>query len=90
MAHGVVLGDDGQKMSKRLRNYPDPDAMFAKYGADAMRWFLLSSPVLRGRRPGRRREGRSSNAVRSVIHPLWNAWYFFTLYANADGPAGLD
>ena len=48
LAHGIVLGDDGQKMSKRLRNYPDPEAMFAKYGADAMRWFLLSSPVLRG------------------------------------------
>ena len=48
VAHGIVLGDDGQKMSKRLRNYPDPDAMFDTHGADAMRWFLLSSPVLRG------------------------------------------
>ena len=48
MAHGVVLGDDKQKLSKRLRNYPDPDEMFSVYGADAMRWFLLSSPVIRG------------------------------------------
>jgi isoleucyl-tRNA synthetase len=84
MAHGIVLGDDGQKMSKRLRNYPDPEAMFAKHGADAMRWFLLSSPVLRG---GDIIADEKSivGAVRSTIHPLWNAWYFFTLYANADG-----
>ncbi len=83
MAHGIVLGDDGQKMSKRLRNYPDPEAMFDKHGADAMRWFLLASPVLRG---GDIIADEKSiiGAVRSAIHPLWNAWYFFTLYANAD------
>ncbi len=84
VAHGIVLGDDGQKMSKRLRNYPDPDAMFAKYGADAMRWFLLSSPVLRGGDLIVDEKG-IVESVRSVIHPLWNAWYFFTLYANAEG-----
>ena len=83
VAHGVVLGDDGQKMSKRLRNYPDPDAMFAKYGADAMRWFLLASPVLRGGDLIVDEKG-IVEAVRAVIHPLWNAWYFFTLYANAE------
>ncbi len=48
LAHGILLGDDGQKLSKRLRNYPDPEAMFDTHGADAMRWFLMSSPVLRG------------------------------------------
>jgi isoleucyl-tRNA synthetase len=48
LTHGIVLGDDGAKMSKRLRNYPDPEAMFEAHGADAMRWFLMSSPVLRG------------------------------------------
>ena len=48
MAHGIVLGQDKQKLSKRLRNYPDPDEMFDVYGADAMRWFLLSSQVMRG------------------------------------------
>ncbi len=84
MAHGILLGDDGQKMSKRLRNYPDPEAMFVKHGADAMRWFLLSSPVLRGGDMAVREQG-IRDAVRSAIHPLWNAWYFFTLYANADG-----
>jgi isoleucyl-tRNA synthetase len=84
MAHGILLGDDGQKMSKRLRNYPDPEAMFVEYGADAMRWFLLSSPVLRGGDMSVKEQG-FRDAVRSAIHPLWNAWYFFTLYANADG-----
>ena len=84
MAHGILLGDDGQKMSKRLRNYPDPEAMFVKYGADAMRWFLLSSPVVRGGDMAVKEQG-IRDAVRSAIHPLWNAWYFFTLYANADG-----
>jgi isoleucyl-tRNA synthetase len=84
MAHGIVLGDDGQKMSKRLRNYPDPEAMFSVHGADAVRWFLLSSPVLRG---GDLVAGESgiTAAVRSALLPLWNAWYFFSLYANADG-----
>ena len=48
ISHGIVLGDDGQKMSKSLRNYPDPFEVFDTYGADAMRWYLLSSPVLRG------------------------------------------
>jgi isoleucyl-tRNA synthetase len=83
LAHGILLGQDGLKMSKRLRNYPDPEAMFAKYGADAMRWTLLSSPVVRGGEMPVR-ESAIVDAVRSAIHPLWNAWYFFTLYANAD------
>ena len=83
LAHGILLGEDGLKMSKRLRNYPDPEAMFAKHGADAMRWTLMSSPVVRGGEMPVR-ESAIVDAVRSAIHPLWNAWYFFTLYANAD------
>jgi isoleucyl-tRNA synthetase len=84
MAYGVVLGHDKLKLSKRLRNYPDPDEMFNVYGADAMRWFLLSSPVMRGGDLVVERKG-PSEAVRAVLNPLWNAWKFFTLYANADG-----
>ena len=57
MAHGIVLGNDGQKMSKSLRNYPDPYEMFDTYGSDAMRWMLLSSAVLRGQRHDRDRAG---------------------------------
>ena len=90
ISHGIVLGSDGQKMSKSLRNYPDVREVFDRDGADAMRWFLMSSPILRGgnlivTEPGIR-EG-----VRQVIIPLWNAWYFFSLYANsADGGQGYD
>jgi isoleucyl-tRNA synthetase len=84
MAHGIVLGDDKQKLSKRLRNYPDPDEMFSVYGADAMRWFLLSSPVMRGGDLVVERRG-PADAVRAVLNPLWNAWKFFALYANVDG-----
>ncbi len=84
LAHGILLGDDGQKMSKRLRNYPDPEAMFEAHGADAMRWFLLSSPIMRGGDMVVDEKG-IREAVRSALLPLWNAWYFFSLYANADG-----
>ena len=84
MAHGIVLGDDKQKLSKRLRNYPDPDEMFNVYGADAMRWFLLSSPVMRGGDLVVERKG-PAEVVKAVLNPLWNAWKFFTMYANVDG-----
>jgi isoleucyl-tRNA synthetase len=84
VAHGVILGDDGRKASKRLRNYVDPEEMFATFGADAVRWFLLSSAVLRGQDLIFTRRG-VVDAVRAVLNPIWNTWYFFTLYANADG-----
>ncbi|MGH9056495.1 MAG: class I tRNA ligase family protein, partial [Acidimicrobiales bacterium] len=83
LTHGIVLGDDGKKLSKRLRNYPDPEAMFEAHGADAMRWFLMSSPVLRGGDLITQEKG-ITDAVRAALLPLWNAWYFFSLYANAD------
>ncbi|MGH9307225.1 MAG: isoleucine--tRNA ligase [Acidimicrobiales bacterium] len=83
VAHGNILGNDGRKASKRLRNFPDPEEMFAKYGADAVRWTLLSSSVLRGQ--DLIVEDRAiAEAVRNVLNPIWNAWYFFCLYANTD------
>jgi isoleucyl-tRNA synthetase len=84
LAHGILLGTDGKKISKRLKNYPDPEAMFVKHGADAMRWYFLSSPVLRGGDLVTEEKGFTA-AVRGALLPLWNAWYFFSLYANADG-----
>ena len=83
VAHGIVLGNDGQKMSKSLRNYPDPYEMYDTYGADAMRWFLLSSASLRGSDLIVTEQG-IRDSVRQVILPLWNAWYFFSLYASAE------
>jgi isoleucyl-tRNA synthetase len=87
VSHGIVLGDDGRKMSKSLSNYPDPNAMFDVYGADAMRWYLLSSPILRGADFSVTEAGMR-DTVRHVILPYWNAYYFLTLYANAAGTAG--
>ncbi len=83
IAHGILQGHDGRKMSKRLGNYPEANEVFATYGADAMRWFLLSSAVLRGQDQMVDHKG-FSDAVRQVINPIWNAWYFLTLYANTD------
>jgi isoleucyl-tRNA synthetase len=86
ICHGVVLDENGQKLSKRLRNYPGPEEVFATYGADALRWFLVSSPILRGSDLQIDREGHAiREIVRLVIRPIWNAYYFFCLYANADG-----
>jgi isoleucyl-tRNA synthetase len=83
VVHGIVLGDDGRKMSKSLRNYPDVYDMFDKYGADAMRWTLMSSPVLRGG-DVLVSESVIRDSVRQILLPLWNVYYFFTLYANAE------
>ncbi|MGH9029057.1 MAG: isoleucine--tRNA ligase, partial [Acidimicrobiales bacterium] len=87
IVHGVILGDDGRKMSKRLGNFPEPDMVFETWGADAMRWFLISSPVLRGQDLVVHAKG-IDEARRQVLNPIWNAWYFLTLYANADGIKG--
>ena len=84
VSHGIVLGNDGQKMSKSLRNYPDVSEVFERDGSDAMRWFLMSSPVLRGGNLVVTEEG-IREGVRQVLLPLWNSYYFFSLYANADG-----
>ncbi|HTZ44762.1 MAG TPA: isoleucine--tRNA ligase [Jatrophihabitans sp.] len=84
VSHGIVLGSDGQKMSKSLRNYPDVREVFDRDGADAMRWFLMSSPILRGGNLIVTEQG-IREGVRQVLIPLWNSWYFFALYANAAG-----
>ncbi len=84
ISHGIVLGSDGNKMSKSLRNYPDVNEVFDRDGSDAMRWFLMASPVVRGGNLIVTEEG-IREGVRQFILPLWNTWYFFSLYANADG-----
>jgi len=84
ISHGIILGNDGQKMSKSLRNYPDVNEVFDRDGADAMRWFLLSSPILRGGNLIVTEKG-IREGVRQLLLPLWNSYYFFSLYANAAG-----
>jgi len=86
ICHGVVLDTEGRKLSKSLRNYPDPEEMFETVGADALRWFLMSSPILRGGDLAISKDGKQMHeVVRLVLNPIWNAYYFFTLYANTDG-----
>ncbi|GAA2087516.1 isoleucine--tRNA ligase [Pseudolysinimonas kribbensis] len=87
ISHGIVLGNDGQKMSKSLRNYPDVSEVFDRDGADAMRWFLMSSSVIRGGNLVVTEEG-IRGGVRELLLPLWSTYYFFTLYANTAGPGG--
>ena len=87
VSHGIVLGDDGAKMSKSLRNYPDPMKVFDTYGADAMRWYLMSSPILRGGDFSVTEQGMR-DTVRQILLPVWNSWYFLSLYANAAGTTG--
>jgi isoleucyl-tRNA synthetase len=89
ISHGIVLGSDGQKMSKSLRNYPDVSEVFDRDGADAMRWFLMSSSVIRGGNLVVTEEG-IREGVRQLLLPLWNSYYFFSLYANAAGEGGYE
>ncbi len=86
ICHGTVLDQDGRKLSKRFRNYPDPLEVFETHGADALRWYLMASPILRGNELRIDREGKGiGDVVRNVLNPLWNAYSFFCLYANVDG-----
>lgn len=82
ISHGIVLGSDGQKMSKSLQNYPDVSEVLDRDGSDAMRWFLMSSPILRGGNLIVTEQG-IREGVRQVMLPLWNVYHFFALYTNA-------
>ncbi len=86
ICHGVVLDAEGRKLSKKLRNYPDPLEVFEEVGSDALRWYLMSSPILRGLDLRIEKDGSDvREVVRQVLNPIWSAYSFFTLYANADG-----
>jgi isoleucyl-tRNA synthetase len=84
VVNGMILAEDGRKMAKSLKNYPDPTAIFESSGADALRAFLINSPVLRAE-PLRFSEEGVRQVVRTVLLPLWNTFSFFTTYAQADG-----
>lgn len=84
ICHGILLAEDGTKLSKKLRNYTEPSVIFDNQGSDALRWYLMSSTIVRG---GDLRISDSGidDVVRQVLLPIWNAYGFFTLYANVDG-----
>jgi isoleucyl-tRNA synthetase len=85
ISHGIVLGNDGQKMSKSLKNYPDVSEVLDRDGADALRWFLMSSSVIRGGNLVVTEEG-IRESVRQFLLPLWSTYYFFSLYAGESEP----
>ncbi|MBL91303.1 MAG: isoleucine--tRNA ligase [Myxococcales bacterium] len=84
VVNGMILAEDGSKMSKSKRNYPDPNEVLETIGADALRAYLINSPVVRGE-PLRFTERGVREVVRTVMLPLSNAWSFFVQYANVDG-----
>ncbi len=84
ICHGILLADDGTKLSKKLRNYTEPEEIFERQGADALRWYFMASNIVRGG-DARISDQAIDDVVRQVITPIWNAYAFFTLYANVDG-----
>jgi isoleucyl-tRNA synthetase len=84
VVNGTVLAEDGQKMSKRLNNYPDPTVIMDKYGADAMRFYLMGSPAVKAE-DLRFSEKGVDEVVKKVNLTLWNSYSFFMMYASLDG-----
>jgi len=84
VVNGMVLAEDGKKMSKRLKNYPDPTLILEKYGADALRLYMMKSPAVYGEEL-RFTEKFLVEDMRAVLLPLWNSYNFFVSYANIDG-----
>ncbi len=84
ICHGILLADDGAKLSKKLRNYTEPTEIFDKQGSDALRWYFMSSNIVRGG-DARISDQAINDVTRQVMLPIWNAYSFFVLYANAEG-----
>ena len=84
ICHGILLAEDGQKLSKKLRNYTEPTEIFDKQGADELRWYFMNSNIVRGG-DARISDKGIDDVTRQVMLPVWNAYSFFTLYANIDG-----
>ncbi|MDH4330773.1 MAG: isoleucine--tRNA ligase [Candidatus Moranbacteria bacterium] len=91
IVNGIVLAEDGKKMAKKLKNYPDPMEMFEGYGADAVRYYLMSSPVVAAQNLNFS-EKDVSEVVRGMMRMLWNSYSFFVMYANIDNfePKGIS
>ncbi|MFZ5367166.1 MAG: isoleucine--tRNA ligase [Spirochaetota bacterium] len=84
VVNGLVLAEDGKKMSKSLRNYTDPMDVINTFGADALRIFLMHSAVVKADDLRYSDEG-VKDVLKSIIIPLWNSYSFFVTYANIDG-----
>lgn len=80
---GMILAEDGKKMSKSKKNFPDPKILLEQYGPDAFRFYLMSSPVVRSE-PLRFKEKDVEQVLKDVLLPLHNVVNFFTTYAKVD------
>jgi len=89
VVNGLILAEDGKKMSKRLKNYPDPTKMLDTYGADAIRLYMIYSPVVRAENL-KFAENGVKQVLRDLLIPWWNAYSFFVTYANVDGFADAE
>jgi isoleucyl-tRNA synthetase len=78
IVNGIVLAEDGQKMSKKLKNYPDPSLLLEKYGADSLRYYLLTSPVMKAENL-RFSEKGVDEVLKRFILTLWNTYSFFVM-----------
>ncbi|ORY85549.1 tRNA synthetases class I-domain-containing protein [Protomyces lactucae-debilis] len=76
IVNGLVLAEDGKKMSKKLKNYPEPGIIVNRYGADALRLYLINSPVVRAESLRFKEEG-VKEVIAKVILPIWNSYKFF-------------
>ena len=83
IVNGLVLAEDGKKMSKSERNYSDPMLVISEFGADALRLFLMNSACVRGEGLKFSNDG-VKEVLKSIIIPFWNAYSFFITYANID------
>lgn len=81
IVNGIILAEDGAKMSKRLKNYPEPDLVINRYGADAVRLYLLGSPAVYAE-DLRFSERGVELVLRQVLIPFWNAFVFLSTYAR--------
>lgn len=81
IVNGIILAEDGNKMSKRLKNYPDPELVITKYGADAIRLYMLNSPAVRAE-DLRFSEKGVEHVLRGVLIPFWNSFVFLSTYAK--------
>lgn len=81
IVNGIVLAEDGKKMSKKLQNYPDPNVLLEKYGADALRYYLITSPVMHAESLNFSEEG-VREAYGKVVNTLWNVVEFYKLFAT--------
>jgi isoleucyl-tRNA synthetase len=84
IVNGLVLAEDGRKMSKSLKNYPDPMGVLEQHGADALRLYLIDSPVVKGQEIKFSEKG-VFDVVRKILLRWWNSYSFFVNYANIDG-----